>query len=104
MPLNLRPGTRIFSGVCDTELIVVKAPKTEVNLTVGGAPALSEKSDSRAPGVVQDGHGGGAVMGRRYGDAAGELELLCTKAGEGVPGVDGVVLGLREHKVLPSSD
>jgi hypothetical protein len=55
-------------------------------------------------GEVLAGHDGGSAIGKRYTDAAGTLELLCTKADRGVPAVDGEVLGLKEAKPLPASD
>jgi hypothetical protein len=102
MPIELKPGLRLFSPACSTELIVVKAPAGAVDLTLGGAPV--ELAASSRSQDVQDGHGGGAAMGKRYVDEAGRLELLCTKAGDGVPAVNGVILHLKSAKALPSSD
>jgi hypothetical protein len=103
MPITLKPGARLLSNVCTTEMIVVKAPAGPVELTIGGAePAL--KADERSSGTVVDGHGGGAAMGKRYVDADGTMELLCTKAGDGVPALDGTPLQLKEAKALPASD
>jgi len=47
---------------------------------------------------------GGAVMGKRYIDATGQIELLCVKPGKGSLAVDGVALTLKEAKPLPASD
>lgn len=104
MPLAIRPGTRLFSAVCATELIVVKAPAGEVDLTIGGAPALTDAADRDESSVVADGHGGGALLGKRYVDAAGALELLCTKPGDGVPASAGTLLSIKDAKPLPASD
>jgi len=103
MALALRPGTRLYSAVCSSELIVVKAPADEVELTIGGAPALTAtgRSDGSA---VADGHGGGTSMGKRYIDESGRLELLCTKPGEGLPAVGGRPLALKTATPLPASD
>ena len=46
----------------------------------------------------------GTKMGKRYVDAAGILELLCVKAGQGSLAVDGVALQTKDAKPLPSSD
>ena len=46
----------------------------------------------------------GTKMGKRYVDAAGTLELLCVKAGQGSLAVGGVALQTKDAKPLPSSD
>ena len=46
----------------------------------------------------------GTKLGKRYVSDAGDLELLCTKAGDGSLGLEGVLLKLKEAKKLPSSD
>lgn len=104
MSTTLKPGARLFSAVCPTELIVVKAPATEVDLTIGGVAPVGSVADRDPNGVVADGYGGGTAMGKRYVDETDSVEVLCTKAGDGVPALDGVVLGLKEAKPLPASD
>jgi hypothetical protein len=47
---------------------------------------------------------GGSLMGKRYVDAAGAVELLCVKPGEGSLALGGVALQPKEAKPLPSSD
>lgn len=104
MGLNIKPGARLFSAVCTTELMVVKTPKTELAITVGGVePVLSAAGRDTSRGIA-DGHGGGCAIGKRYVDENGELELLCSKAGPGVPAVNGVLLVLKDSKNLPASD
>jgi hypothetical protein len=104
MSIALKPGTRLYSAVCPTELIVVKAPAAEAELTIGGAAALTDASGRDPDGTVADGHGGGCLMGKRYVDDGDTIELLCTKAGDGVPALDGSPLSLKEAKPLPASD
>jgi len=104
MAVTLKPGARLFSAVCTTELIAVKAPAGEIDLTIGGAPPLAAAADRDGAGSVADGHGGGAAMGKRFVDDAETVELLCTRAGEGVPALDGVLLHLKDAKPLPASD
>ena len=36
----LKAGTRLRSAVCTTEMMIVAAPKEEVELTCGGAPVI----------------------------------------------------------------
>ncbi len=103
MSVTAKPGTRLYSTVCTAEFITVKAPAEPVELTIGGVPAAVEPPADRT-GAVEAGHDSGAAVGKRYTDEAGTIELLCTKAGDGVPGVDGVALVIKGAKPLPSSD
>ena len=108
MSLTLKPGSRLFSAVCATEMIAVKAPADAVDLTIGGSPALTDSADRPESGpaddAVADGHGGGTLMGKRYVDTDDTIELLCTKAGDGVPAIAGEPLTLKDAKPLPASD
>jgi hypothetical protein len=104
MPMTLKPGARLFSAVCTTELIAVKVPSAEVDLTIGGVAPLTSIAERTGDGAVAEGHGGGAAMGKRYVDSGDTIELLCTKAGDGVPAVSGELLILKEAKPLPASD
>lgn len=104
MPMTLKPGARLFSAVCTTELIAVKVPAGEVDLTIGGVPPVGSAAERTQTGSVADGHGGGAAMGKRYVDSAETIELLCTKPGDGVPALGDELLQLKEAKPLPASD
>jgi hypothetical protein len=85
-------------------MIAVKVPAGEIGITIGGARPVTSASERTGQGSVADGHGGGAAMGKRYVDAADTIELLCTKAGDGVPALDGVLLEIKEAKAMPASD
>lgn len=104
MSMTLKPGARLFSAVCTTELIAVKVPAGEVDLTIGGVSPVGSVAERTQTGSVADGHGGGASMGKRYVDSGDTIELLCTKAGDGVPALGGELLQLKEAKPLPASD
>jgi len=92
------------SAVCTTEVMVVAAPEAEIELTCGGAPLLA-LGDSTQSGVeIAEGAAGGTLLGKRYVDAAGGLELLCTKPGIGSLAAGGKPLVLKGAKPLPSSD
>lgn len=104
MSLTLKPGTRLYSAVCTTEMIAVKAPADAVELTIGGAPVLTDAADRDGAGSVADGFGGGTLMGKRYVDDGNTIELLCTKPGDGVPALDGEPLTHKDAKPLPASD
>lgn len=100
----LKPGERLFSAVCATEVIVVKSPSRVVELTIGGRPALDRPSEQRRVDQVDVLGRGGALVGKRYVDSEGTIELLCTRAGGGALAVDGEPLAVKESRPLPASD
>jgi hypothetical protein len=104
MSLTIKPGARLYGAACTSEFIVVKSSAPTVELTIGGHVALLSADGRDAALVVAEGHGEGAAMGKRYVDQAGSLELLCTKAGAGVPALDGELLVIKDAKPLPASD
>lgn len=104
MALTVTPGTRLYSTVCSTELIAVKAPAGEVELNIGGAPAATTPPEARDESALAQGQDAGAAIGKRYVNEDETLELLCTKAGPGVPAVGGTVMTIKGAKPLPSSD
>lgn len=103
MALTLKPGIRLHSAVCTTELITLKAPDVGVELTIGGVAPV-EDADGQEGRSVVEGHGGGALIGKRYVDDDDTIELLCTKGGDGVPALSGQLMALKEAKPLPASD
>ena len=100
--MELKPGTKVRSAVCSTEVVVVKAPSAAVDLECGGAPMVPATAE--APAAVDPARAEGTLLGKRYADEASGLELLCTKGGEGSLSVGGVILPLKDAKPLPSSD
>jgi hypothetical protein len=100
---QLKTGSRLRSAVCKTEVMVVQAPPGGVELTCGGAPMV-DVAQQPPGGSIAAGAAGGTQLGKRYVNEAGDLELLCTKPGEGALAVGGVLLKLKEAKPLPSSD
>ncbi len=99
----LKPGSRLKSAVCTTEVIVVKAPAADVDVTCGGA-SMAAPDAAGDGGAVSPDHAGGSLLGKRYVDADESVELLCTKAGAGSLAANGAALGLKEAKPLPASD
>ena len=100
---QLKPGTRWTSSVCDTEVIVVKGPPDEVELTCGGVTMVAAGAEPVAGGL-DDGASGGTLLGKRYVDDDDTMEVLCTKPGTGSLDADGTSLQLKEAKPLPASD
>jgi hypothetical protein len=101
--MDLKPGTRLRSQACSTEVIVVKPPGEAVEVCCGGAPMVPVGTDGEEH-PVDAAHGGGTLLGKRYSDDRTGIELLCTKAGEGSLSLGETPLTLKEAKALPSSD
>jgi len=101
--MQLKAGARLKSAADETQVIVVRAPDVEVDLTCGGHPLVPLDADV-AGMAVEDGHSGPTLLGKRYADDGVGLEVLCTKAGAGGLFVNGAPLPLKEAKPLPSSD
>lgn len=102
MPINA--GSRLKSAVCDTQVVVVRAPASDVDLTCGGVPMLALDAEPVAGAVLDPAHAEGTLLGKRYASDEIGIELLCTKAGQGSLWLNGQPLGLKQAKALPSSD
>ena len=100
---NLKPGTRLKSAVCDTQVMVIAAPAGDLALTCGGA-AMLDAAANAVRGTVHPEHKNGTQIGKRYVNEDASLELLCTKPGEGSLAVGTTPLKLKEAKAQPSSD
>ncbi|MDQ1533238.1 MAG: hypothetical protein QOF28_999 [Actinomycetota bacterium] len=102
--VELKPGTRLQSVVCTTQMIVIRAPSEAIDLRCGGH-ALVSPDQVASPGLeVEPGFDGGTLLGKRYTDERQSFELLCTKAGRGALSVGVVPLVLSGAKPLPASD
>jgi hypothetical protein len=102
--VDLKPGTRWASQVCDSEVVVVRAASRPVSLECGGHPMVPVGED-RAGGLALDpSFADGALIGKRFADPDSGAELLVTKAGAGSLAIDGVAIPLKDAKPLPSSD
>ena len=100
----LKAGTRFKSAVCASQIMVVKAPARDLKLTCGGVPVLELAATDAPGGSIDPAHKQGTQMGKRYTNAADDVEFLCTKPGEGGLAVDGESLVVKGAKPLPSSD
>ena len=101
--MQLKAGSRLKSAVCDSQVMVIAAPDGDLDLTCGGAPLVDVTADAPGGEIAAD-HKNGTQIGKRYVNEAGDLELLCTKPGEGSLALGGAALALKEAKALPSSD
>jgi hypothetical protein len=102
---TLKTGSRLKSQVCDTQVIVVRAPATDVDLTCGGHPLVDVKADGAEGLPLDPAHAGGSPMGKRFTHPTVDgLEVLVTKAGAGSLADAGILLVVKDAKPLPASD
>jgi hypothetical protein len=102
--MDLKPGSRWKSVVCNAEVVIVRPPKTSVVLECGGH-SMTAISDAKPEGLaVSPAHSAGVHMGKRYVDEATGLEVLASKAGVGSLSIGGSPLSVKEPKALPASD
>ena len=101
-PLKL--GSRLRSAVCATEVMVVAAPDGEVDVRCGGVTMLAPGAEPESDASLSADHKAGTQLGKRYTNETGDLELLCTKPGEGSLSVGDAALTIKGAKPLPSSD
>lgn len=102
--MELRPGLRLESATCDTQVVVVKAPKDagDVDVRCGGEPM--REHGSGGDHLPASGEGDPTLLGKRYADDDLGLELLCTQGGAGALSVGTTPLLVKGAKPLPSSD
>ena len=96
----MKPGSKLKSQVCDTEVMVIRSGAGQIEC--GGAAMQTDKPATL--GSPAEGFAAGTLMGKRYVDAAGSFELLCVKPGKGSLAVDGAILTVKDAKPLPASD
>lgn len=96
----MKPGTKLYSAVDTTEVMVIRAG--EGTIECGGAPMGEAKAAEL--GEINPDFADGALMGKRYVDADGKFELLCSKPGKASLAVNGVKLVTKDAKPLPASD
>ena len=96
-----KPGTKLSSTVCKTQIMVLRAPAEELEISCGGAPM--QVGDPAELGAMS-GENSGTLVGKRYTDADESMEFLCTRGGDGSISVTGYVIDIKAAKKLPSSD
>ena len=96
-----KPGTKLSSTVCKTQIMVLRAPAKELEISCGGAPM--QVGDPAELGAMS-GENSGTLVGKRYTDADESMEFLCTRGGDGSISVTGYVIDIKAAKKLPSSD
>ncbi len=102
--MEIKPGSRWKSAVCDAQMVVVRPPKSEGELQCGGVAVLPQADAAALAGEVHPDHAGGVLIGKRYVDEESQIEVLGAKAGKGSLSFDGRALSLKDAKPLPASD
>jgi hypothetical protein len=102
--MDIKPGSRWKSAVCDAQMVVVRPPTAVGELQCGGFPVVPQASDGAPSGEIHPDHAGGVLIGKRYIDEESGIEVLGAKAGQGSLAFDGRPLNLKEAKPLPASD
>jgi hypothetical protein len=102
--MELKPGSRWKSVVCDTEVVVVRAVKEPAELQCGGHPMAPHNAEKPAGLAISAEFSAGTQPGKRFADEVTGLEILATKGGAGSLSIDGRAIGAKEAKKLPASD
>ena len=101
--MQLRPGLRLESATCDTQVVVVKAPKdTDVDVRCGGEPMREAGTGGDKAAISAEGDT--TLLGKRYADEEVGIELLCSQGGAGTLTIGDKPLLVKGAKPLPSSD
>jgi len=72
--MQLKPGSRWKSAVCDAQLVVVRPPNAAGELQCGGAPVLPIDDASAPSGNVSADFAEGVMIGKRYTDEASGID------------------------------
>ena len=96
----MKPGTKLKSAVCDTEVMVIRGERRHRRMR--RCPWW--KNGPLTHGALNPDFAAGTLIGKRYVDPAGAVELLCVKPGKGSLSIGGVALQTKDAKTLPSSD
>ena len=99
--MELKPGMRLRSVTCTTEMIVVRPMPGDVDLRCGGHRMIAMGAEVVAE-PIDAAFSSGTLVGKRY--VSGDLEVLCTKPGPGSLSLGTEPLEIKSTKALPSSD
>jgi hypothetical protein len=102
--IAIKPGVRLKSAVCTSEIIVIRGSLPAADLRCGGARMIAAAETPSGTDAIDPACAAGTLIGKRYIDAGDRIEVLCTKAGEGSLTLDGEPLVVKQAKALPSSD
>ena len=98
-----KPGVKLRSAVCTTEVVVVRPANIDVVISCCGVAMLvpGEEPAAEVKGMPA---GEEVQIGRRYEHTQSGLEVLCAKPGPGPLSANGELLEVKSAKPLPASD
>ena len=102
--MQLRPGARLASTVDATEIIVIRASVSDLDLRCGGHPMAVVGASPATEASIEPTHRAGTKLGKRYEHVDHGLEVLCTRGGEGSLSIGDEPLRVKQAKNLPASD
>jgi hypothetical protein len=100
--VELKAGQKLWSTVCDTQVVVIRAPQGDGDLRCGGRPMAP--ADGERTGDPSPDWSGGTLLGKRYADEASTIELLCARAGAGSLSLGTTAIEPKSAQPLPASD
>jgi hypothetical protein len=104
MAVVTKPGTRLRSVTCATEVVVVRGPAEPTDLRCGGHPMVDIGETGPETFEVTAPFDGGTLVGKRYVNEDESIEILCTKPGAGSLSIGEDALNVKGAKPLPASD
>jgi hypothetical protein len=104
MPVVTKPGTRLRSVTCSTEVVIVRGPAEPTDLRCGGHPMVDISEEVAETSAVTAPFDGGSLVGKRYVNEDESIEVLCTKPGAGSLSIADDALTVKGAKPLPASD
>jgi hypothetical protein len=96
-----KPGIKLSSRVCKTQIMILRIPAVEMEIFCGGLPMVI---GDPAEFEELQGENNGTLVGKRYTDETETMEFLCTRGREGTIAVSGHKIDIKSAKKLPSSD
>jgi hypothetical protein len=103
--MELAVGSRWRSVVSTVEVIVVVPPAgAPAELRCGGRPMVDVASPVDGGSEPAGAEGAGPLLGKRYLEADSQLEVLCTRPGDGALAVGERPMELKAARPLPASD
>jgi hypothetical protein len=103
---GLRPGEQLAADGTTVRVVVIRVPAgLQPSIACGGRPMSAVTGPPPpATGAVAPVTDGDPLLGKRYVDATGAVELLCTSPGTGELSCDDVAMTPKAAAALPASD
>lgn len=104
MAIEVKTGMRLRSAVCETEIIVVRAMSSDLDLRCGGRPMLPVGAAPTEKSGPAAGYDDPTLLGKRYADSDDAIEVLCAVAGPSTLSIGEEPLSVKGPRPLPASD